>query len=80
MNSATNMGRMNNESFTAICNHTGKVLGTAATVQSAMDRADVAKPRGGVTVRGEYTSDGTHWGPGQGRVLATREDTRWLVG
>jgi hypothetical protein len=53
------------------------VLNTSTTVQGAIASAP---QRGNLEVRGEYTSDGSHWGLGRGRVVARREHGRWLVG
>jgi hypothetical protein len=53
------------------------VLNTSTTVQGAITSAPT---RGNLEVRGEYTSDGSHWGLGRGRVVARREHGRWLVG
>ncbi len=49
----------------------------SASMQGAMSKAP---PSGDVSVKGEYTSDGTYWGLGLGRVMARRENGRWLVG
>jgi hypothetical protein len=72
--------RTTQETFSAICTHTNKVLCSAFTAKAAMELADKAKPVGGVIVRGEFTSDGSHWGPAQGRVVAAREYGRWSIG
>jgi hypothetical protein len=53
------------------------VLNTSTTVQGAIASAP---PRGDLQVRGEYTSDGSHWGLGFGRVVALREQGKWIVG
>lgn len=53
------------------------VLNTSASVQGAIASAP---PKGDLVVRGEYTSDGSHWGLGFGRLVARRENGRWLVG
>lgn len=53
------------------------VLNTSTSVQGAIASAP---PRGNLEVRGEYTSDGSHWGLGRGRLVARREHGRWLVG
>lgn len=59
-----------------------KEFGRAQSVQGAMDTA----PPGNryAIVRGEYTSDGTHWGLGRGRQVAVREmgpsGFRWYRG
>lgn len=66
------------ESF-ACLDRNGKILGTAYTIQGAMAKAPAGSSY--ATVRGEWTSDGTHWGVGKGRVVATREGgSRWIVG
>lgn len=50
----------------------------ADTVEGAQYRADQKWPRDWeVLIRGEYTSDGTHWGKGRGRAVAVREQGRW---
>ncbi len=71
-----------NETFAAM-DRSGKILGTSRSVKGAMEHAPNDKTY--ATVRGEFTSDGTHWSVGHGRVMATREfDTsggfRWYVG
>ena len=72
---------MANESFTArAVGHTGRVLGsvTSTSVDGAMQKADRELPDAWeVTVRGEYTSDGTHHGPGGGRSMAVKEGGKW---
>jgi hypothetical protein len=67
--------RVANEQFAAV--QRGAVVSTSSTVQGAMASAP---PSGGVVVRGEYTSDGTHWGLGKGRLVASRENGRWVLG
>jgi len=67
--------RVGNEQFAAV--QRGAVMSTSSTVQGAMASAH---PAGGVIVRGEYTSDGTHWGLGRGRLVASRENGRWVLG
>src|SRR6185503_7282506 len=42
-----------------------ELVSTSSSVQGAMASAPA---RGDVVVRGEYTSDGTHWGLGRGRL------------
>jgi hypothetical protein len=53
------------------------VLQTSTSVQGAIASAPA---RGDLQIRGEYTSDGSHWGLGRGRIVARREHGRWLVG
>jgi hypothetical protein len=53
------------------------VLQTSTSVQGAIASSPA---RGDLQIRGEYTSDGSHWGLGRGRVVARREHGRWLVG
>lgn len=53
------------------------VLNTSTSVQGAITSAPA---RGDLQIRGEYTSDGSHWGLGRGRLVARRENGRWLVG
>lgn len=71
----------NMETFVAkAVGHTGNVLGEweASSVEAAMARADSQAPKAAdVVVRGEKTSDGSDWGRGRGRVVATRESGRW---
>ena len=61
----------------------GRHLGTwrAPTVRGAMALADAeAHPRARVSVDAAYTSDGTFWGEGRGRVMARRDEGgRWIV-
>lgn len=57
--------------------HRGSVVNTSSSVQGAIASAPA---RGDLLVRGEYTSDGTHWGLGRGRLVAQRENGRWLLG
>lgn len=48
--------------------------GQGATVRSMIARIDAAHANSrSAQVIGEYTSDGTRWGLGLGRVLASRE-------
>jgi hypothetical protein len=61
----------------AVRNRIGNIVGKSSTVRGAMQAAPA---KGDMTVRGEYTSDGTYWGIGKGRVVAQRENGRWLVG
>jgi hypothetical protein len=67
--------RVANEQFAAL--QRGAIVSTSSTVQGAIASAP---PSGGVIVRGEYTSDGTHWGLGRGRLVASRENGRWVLG
>lgn len=61
--------------------HDGKILATfavdtekGATVRTMIARLDAAHPNcWAASIRGESTSDGTHHGPGRGKVLASRE-------
>jgi hypothetical protein len=53
------------------------VINTSPSVQGAIASAP---PKGDLQVLGEYTSDGTHWGIGRGRLVARRENGRWLLG
>ena len=55
----------------------GKVFGTSKTIKGAMEKAPEGKTY--AIVKGEYTSDGHHWGPGRGREIATRERGRWQM-
>jgi hypothetical protein len=49
------------------------------TVQGIMAGADSKIPKAfTVTIRGDRTSDGTVWGPGQGRVAALRDHGTWV--
>lgn len=54
-----------------------ELVSTSTSVQGAIASAPA---RGDVVVRGEYTSDGTHWGLGRGRLVAQRENGRWTMG
>lgn len=65
------------EIFTLLEARTLKRLGTSSSVEGAMQKAPA---KGDVFVRGEYTSDGHHWGLGKGREVAQRENGRWLRG
>ncbi len=65
------------ETFACLDRH-GKVLGTSQTIQGAMSKAPAGSSY--AKVRGEYTSDGHHWGLGKGREVAVRESKRWQVG
>jgi hypothetical protein len=71
-----------NEKFTASAfGHRGNALGkwTAPSIVGAMTQANESAPVGvEVTIRGEFTSDGTHHGLGKGRVVAVRENGRWI--
>lgn len=53
------------------------VLNTSSSVHGAIASAPA---RGDLQIRGEYTSDGSHWGLGRGRLVARRENGRWLIG
>lgn len=53
------------------------VLQTNTSIQGAIAGAPA---RGDLQIRGEFTSDGSRWGFGRGRVVARRENGRWLVG
>jgi hypothetical protein len=55
----------------------GKILAAASSIAGAMA---LAPPRGNVVVRGEYRSDGRYWAAGEGRVVAQRENGRWVQG
>jgi hypothetical protein len=72
-------GRTGNELFATKPLHGDglTVLQTNTTVQGAIASAPA---RGDLQVRGEYTSDGSRWGLGRGRLVARRENGRWLVG
>lgn len=67
------------ETYAALDRH-GNVVATSKTIQGAMSHADTMMRTGALTVRGEYTSDGTLWGLGRGRVVASRENGKWLRG
>lgn len=72
------------ETYTAVDRH-GNVVATSPSVAGAMQHADTMMRTGYVSVSGEYTSDGHHWGKGRGRVVAVREfrpehGFRWYVG
>jgi hypothetical protein len=73
------LDRIGNEMFaTKPLNGDGvTVLQTNASIQSAIASAPA---RGDLQIRGEYTSDSSHWGFGRGRVVARRENGRWLAG
>jgi hypothetical protein len=72
-------GRTGNELFATKPLHGDglTVLQTNTTIQGAIASAPA---RGDLQVRGEYTSDGSRWGLGRGRLVARRENGRWLVG
>jgi len=54
--------------------------GSAKTTRAAMALADQQAPKAAsVTIRSDRTSDGTVWGPGRGRLLASRSRGKWLV-
>jgi hypothetical protein len=55
----------------AVMNRDLKILGTSPTIEGAMAKAPAGNSY--AIVRGEYTSDGTHWGIGGGRQVAVRE-------
>jgi hypothetical protein len=74
------LSRMHDEEFAVIDGHTGKIIGISKSIRGAMDSADRVKPAGAVRVRGAYTSDGSEWGLGCGRLVAVREHGRWQVG
>jgi hypothetical protein len=60
--------------------HRGNEIWHAAgkSVPDLMARADSKIPKAyNVTIRGDRTSDGTVWGPGQGKVEAVRERGTW---
>ncbi len=66
------------ETFTCT-DRNGKILGTSKTIAGAMEKAPAGSSY--ARVRGEYTSDGHHWGLGRGRQVAVREGSkRWQVG
>jgi hypothetical protein len=65
------------EKFTVLEARTLKHLGSSSSIEGAMHKAPA---KGDVHVRGEYTSDGRHWGLGKGRMVAQRENGRWLRG
>lgn len=60
----------------AVRDRHGKLIGKSFNVQGAMQYAPAT---GNVDVRGEYTSDGQHHGLGRGRLVASRENGRWIV-
>jgi hypothetical protein len=54
----------------------GRVLATfrGPSVRALIARLDAAHPHcWGASINAESTSDGTHWGIGKGRVVASRE-------
>jgi hypothetical protein len=67
--------RVANEQFASM--QRGAVVSTSSSIQGAMASAP---PKGDVAIRGEYTSDGTHWGVGRGRLVASRANGRWALG
>jgi hypothetical protein len=67
--------RVADEKFATLCRN--ELVSTSTSVQGAIASAPA---RGDVVVRGEYTSDGTHWGLGRGRLVAQRENGRWTMG
>ena len=83
---------MENEAFIATAiDHNGNVLGKyrSCVIRQAMALVDARHPNcHAASVRGEYTSDGTHHGLGNGRVVASREPrtidgafySGWLIG
>jgi hypothetical protein len=57
----------------------GKILGTSKSVEGAIQKAPTGSSY--AIVRGEYTNDGSHHGPGgHGRQVAVREGGRWQRG
>ena len=65
------------ETFEAIA--TGHGRWTGASIKGLMATIDRERPAGSVTIRGEFTSDGTwHHGHG-GRVVAVRDGRGWVV-
>jgi hypothetical protein len=69
--------RISNEPFATKPMFGDSVLNTSSSVQGAIASAP---PRGNLEVRGEYTSDGSHWRIRRGRLVAVRENGRWKVG
>lgn len=67
------------ETFT-IKTRFGTPIGVGATVRGAIDLARRLKPKGNLVICGDYTSDGTFWGAGKGRVVAFRDGGRWILG
>ena len=67
------------QTYAAVDRH-GNVVATSSSVAGAMRHADTMLRTGALSVRGEYTSDGTHWGLGKGRRAAVRENGKWIVG
>lgn len=65
------------ETYTAMDRH-GNVVATSTSTAGAMQHADTMMRTGEITVRGEYTSDGHHWGRGKGRIVALRQSGKWL--
>lgn len=70
---------------TVTISHTGAHLATVPgragqSLTGLMAESERISPSGTIVIRGAYTSDGTFWGPGKGRVMARRESGRWLVG
>ena len=63
--------------------HRGAVKGVvrSPTVTGAMALADSKFPNRetSITVSGNFTSDGTYWGEGRGRVMAMRDFGKWRV-
>lgn len=56
--------------------HDGKILKTVrgTNVRQLISLLDASHANcHSASIRGEYTSDGTHWGEGKGRVVALRE-------
>ena len=64
------------ETYTAMDRH-GNTVATSSSVSGAMAHADTMMRTGSISVRGEYTSDGHHWGFGNGRLVAARENGKW---
>ncbi len=68
------------ETFAAVDRH-GNIIATSSTYTGAMHRAGEMMKTGSLRIKGEYTSDGHHWGLGKGRTVAQRESTGgWRVG
>lgn len=71
--------RLPKEKYAAL-DRNSNVVATSDTIAGAMSHADTMAGShvSYLTVKGEYTSDGHHWGLGKGRVVATRESGKWL--
>jgi len=76
---APSLGRVGNEMFATKPLHGDgvTVLQTSTSIQGAIASAPA---RGDLQIRGEYTSDGARCGLGRGRLVARRENGRWLAG